>query len=150
MLGLLTSSVFCEQVIQSIAASVGGGNFTYYSLTQEGTVTLILDSKLGDADIYVSETNSKPDYMNYDIQSATCGQDLVTIPKDYKRPIGIGIYGHVYHPLSKYVLTVVLDYDWTISKSEHHFYSQGEDDNGETPLWLIFVNILKIVLEILV
>ena len=63
-----TNHAVGERVIHSIGGTVGGGNFTHYSLKQEGTVTLILDSKVGDADIYVSETNQKPDYIEHDLQ----------------------------------------------------------------------------------
>lgn len=148
----LGKSAVCEQIVQSIGGKVGGGNFTHYSLKQEGAVTLILDSILGDADIYVSENNPKPDYENYDLHSATCGQDVVTIPKDFKRPVGIGIFGHVYHPVSKYVLTVVLDYDWTVPKEKRVAYSNFYDEETpeESVIWVIFVNIMKIILEVLV
>lgn len=147
----LGMSGVCEQVVHSIGGKVGGGNFTHYTLKQEGTVSLILDSTLGDADIYISESNSKPDYMDYDLQSATYGQDVVTVPKEFKRPIGIGIFGHVYHPISKYVLTVVLDYNLTSSASVTYvkFYNE-EDIPSESTLWVIFVNIMKIILEVLV
>ena len=142
----------CERVLHSIVAEVGAGNITHYSLKQEGTVTLILDSIIGDADIYVSETNTKPDYSDYDLQSTTCGHDIVTIPKEFNRPVGIGIFGHVYYPLSKYQLTVVLDYNANVSDQERLSYADHlheEEGSNESTLWVIFVNILKIILEIL-
>ena len=143
---------FSERVVHSIVAEVGAGNLTYYTMKQEGTVTLILHSIIGDADIYVSETNTQPDYTDYDLQSATCGQDLVTIPKEFNRPVGIGIFGHVYYPLSKYQLTVVLDYNANVSDEERlsyaDYFQEGEGSN-ESTLWVIFLNILKIILEIL-
>ena len=149
---MLGMNAVCEQVVHSIKGNIGGGNFTHYALKQEGTVTLILDSIFGDADIYISENNPKPDYMDYDIQSTTFGQDIVTISKDLKRPVGIGVYGHIYHPLSKYLLTVVLDYNWTIPIKERVSYSKlyNGDDQQESVVWVIFVNIMKIILEVLV
>ena len=147
--------VFCicdfgitERLVYSIIAEVGAGNITYYSLKQEGSITLILDSIIGDADIYVSESNTQPDYTDYDLQSATCGEDIVTIPKEFNRPVGIGIFGHVYHPVSKYKLTVVLDYEGNVSGDSNYLYSD-EESSSESTLWVIFLNILKIILEIL-
>lgn len=142
----------CERLVYSIRAEVGAGNITHYSLKQEGTITLILNSIVGDADIYISETNTKPDYSDYDLQSVTCGQDIVTIPKEFNRPVGIAIFGHVYFPLSKYELTVVLDYNASGSdqdKSSYADFFHGKEGSNESTLWVIFVNILKIILEIL-
>ncbi len=142
----------CERLVHSIVAEVGGGNITHYSLKQEGSITLILDSIIGDADIYISENNANPDYSDYDLQSVTCGRDMVTIPKEFKRPVGIGIFGHVYYPLSKYQLSVVSDYDESVSDKDRISYADflhGEEGSNESTLWVIFVNILKIILEIL-
>lgn len=141
-----------EKVVYYITAEVGAGNMTYYTLKTEGTITLIMDSIVGDADIYVSESNSKPDYMDYDLQSSTCGQDIITIPKDFRRPVGVGIFGHVYHPLSKYEILVVSDYDTSIPDAERRSYANifhGDKGSNESTVWVVFVNILKIVLEIL-
>lgn len=62
----------------------------------------------GDADIYVSQTNLSPTYDldNFDLYSATCGVDVVTIPESFKRPLGLGIYGHYAHETSVYHLEV--------------------------------------------
>lgn len=147
---MLGMNAVCEQVVHSIDGKVGGGNFTHYTLKQEGTVTLVLDSILGDADIYVSAENPKPDYIDYDFQSTTCGQDSITIPKDLKRPVGIAIYGHIYHPTSKYVLTVVLDYNWTVPSSERGAYYFKRVEHEESVVWVVFVNVMKIILELLI
>ncbi|XP_028396225.1 UPF0669 protein v1g209471-like [Dendronephthya gigantea] len=111
-----------------------------------------MDSVVGDADIYASQSNPKPDYNDYDLQSSTCGQDVITIPKDFSRPVGVGIFGHVYHPLSKYEIMVVSDYDASVPDAERRSYAgffQGDDGSNESTLWVVFVNILKIILEIL-
>ena len=142
----------CEKLVYSIIDEVGAENITYYSLKQQGSVTLILDSLIGDVDMYVSETNAKPDYTDYDLQSVTCGQDMVTVPEGFERPVGIGIYGHVYHPLSKYKLTVISDYDGSAIDQEGHSYlfpGQGNEESNQSMLWVIFVNILKVIVEIL-
>lgn len=144
---LFVESGKSEQLIYKTTGEVGGGNTTYYSLTQKGSITLILETIHGDADIYISETNGKPDFNDYDLQSATCGKDVVTIPIEFHRPVGIGIFGHVYHPLSKYSLFVVSDYNE--SESEHNYSAMNGENNSENWLFWAVVNILKILLEIL-
>lgn len=151
LISILELGAVCERIIYSTVSEVGAGNITHYSLKQEGCITLILHSAVGDADIYISESNPKPDYLDYDMQSATCGRDVVTIPKDFKRPVGIGVFGHVYHPVSKYELIAVLDYDMKISDEDRHSGSflRGDEDSSESTVWVVFVNILKIIVEIL-
>ena len=142
---LLTGLVSCEYIIQTFDGEIGAGNFTYFTLKKEGDITLILESLEGDADIYVSQNNPKPDYDNYDLKSATCGDDIVTIPSYYKRPIAISVYGHVYAPLSKYTMKVLMDY----STEDSEGASYENEESQESLIWTLFVNILKIVLEIL-
>lgn len=145
----IVDHVICERLVSSIIGEVGAENITYYTLRQQGSITLILDSFVGDADMYVSETNAKPDYNDYDLQSATCGQDIVTIPKEFNRPVGIGIFGHVYHTVSKYKLTVISDYDGSAENQEGDSYLfQGDEGSNQSMLWVIFVNILKVIVEI--
>ncbi|KAL9954626.1 hypothetical protein ACROYT_G042190 [Oculina patagonica] len=145
-ISLLLSLVSCEHVIQTFYGEIGAGNFTYFTLKKEGDVTLILDSTEGDADIYVSQDNLKPDFDDYDLKSATCGEDVVTIPSYYKRPIGISVFGHVHAPFSKYTMKVLMDYS-TGDESERHHSEKEEPE--ESLIWTVFVNILKIILEIL-
>ncbi|XP_076360213.1 UPF0669 protein C6orf120 homolog [Tachypleus tridentatus] len=99
--------VFHEQLL----GSVGGGNYTYYSLTPDGGVLILLHSLLGDADLYVSEKRLKPtfDLASHDLQSVSCGLDKVEIPWSFGRPIGIGVYGHPSHEISMFELEVMVD-----------------------------------------
>lgn len=136
----------CEYVIQTFDGEIGAGNFTYFALKKEGEVTLILESIEGDADIYVSQENLKPDFENYDLKSATCGEDIVTIPSTYKRPIGISVFGHVYAPTTRYTMKVLMDYS---SGDESERYHSETDEPEESLIWTVFVNILKLILEIL-
>ncbi|XP_078000756.1 UPF0669 protein v1g209471-like [Glandiceps talaboti] len=140
-----------QYVIQTFTGTIGSGNFTYYRLSREGDLSIVLDTLKGDADIYISQTNMNPDYDDYDLKAASCGQDRVEIPKDFKRPIGVGVYGHVYFFSSDYRLSVVLDYATDSSNQwdqvQHKGHSDSEEDNI---LWTIFVNILKILFDILV
>lgn len=78
----------------------------YYILMFEGPITLNLYSRSGDADLYISQHLAKPTYEpdSYCLQSVTCGVDTVHIPTSYKRPIGIGVYGHISHDVSSFLL----------------------------------------------
>lgn len=143
---LLLTLVSCEHIIQTFDGEIGAGNFTYFTLKKEGEVTLILDSVEGDADIYVSQENLKPDFDHYDLKSVTCGEDVVTIPSYYKRPIGISVFGHVHAPLSRYTMKVLMDYSTGEEKGRQ--YSENEESE-DSLIWTVFVNILKIILEIL-
>lgn len=136
----------CEYIIQTFDGEIGAGNFTYFTLKKEGEVTLILESIEGDADIYVSQVNLKPDFEDYDLKSATCGEDIVTIPGTYKRPIGISVFGHVHAPISRYTMKVIMDYS---SGDESERYHGDSDEAEESLIWTVFVNILKLILEIL-
>ena len=146
MILLVLSLVSCEHIIQTFDGEIGAGNFTYFELKKEGEVTLILNSMEGDADIYVSQENLKPDFDHYDLKSVTCGEDVVTIPSTYKRPVGISVYGHVYAPLSKYTMKVLMDYS-TLEENARAY--NDHDESEESIVWTLFVNILKIILEIL-
>lgn len=145
-IALLVRLTSCEHVIQTFNGEIGAGNFTYFTLKREGDVTLILESIEGDADIYISQDTLKPDFENYDLKSATCGEDVVTIPSYYKRPIGISVFGHVYAPFTKYTMKVLMDYSG--GEASEKQYSKSEEPE-ESLLWTLLVNILKIILEIL-
>ena len=145
-ISLLLRLASCEHVIQTFDGEIGAGNFTYFTLKKDGDVTLILESVEGDADIYISQDSLKPDFDNYDLKSATCGEDVVTIPSYYKRPIGIAVFGHVYAPLTKYTMRVLMDYSG--GEESERQYNESEEPE-ESLLWTLLVNILKIILEIL-
>lgn len=145
-ISLLLRLAFSEQVIQTFYGEIGAGNFTYFTLKKEGDVTLVLESVEGDADIYVSQDSLKPDFDDYDLKSATCGEDVVTIPSYYKRPIGISVFGHVYAPLTKYTMKVLMNY--SVGEESERQYSESEEPE-DSLLWTLLVNILKIILEIL-
>ena len=145
-ISLLLRLASSEQVIQTFYGEIGAGNFTYFTLKKEGDVTLVLESVEGDADIYVSQDSLKPDFDDYDLKSATCGEDVVTIPSYYKRPIGISVFGHVYAPLTKYTMKVLMNY--SVGEESERQYSESEEPE-DSLLWNLLVNILKIILEIL-
>nr|CAD7406804.1 unnamed protein product [Timema cristinae] len=95
-----------ESLLHSVAGEVGRGNYTYYTLMYKGPITLYLYSHSGDADIYVSQTTKKPTFEpdTYCLQSSTCGLDIIKIPRSFRRPVRIGVYGHPSKELSTYLL----------------------------------------------
>ena len=96
---------------QSVEGEVEEGNYTYYTLKQTGDVRLELISIEGDADLYVGgEEEERPTYMfeSHYMSSTTCGLDVLALPHYFKRPVHIGVYGHPRHPVSKYLLQVVI------------------------------------------
>lgn len=158
LLPILCSSIYSLQTFHGV---VGAGNYSYYRLTLEGNVVLTLTTIEGDADIYVSEHTLQPtfDPENHCMTSVTCGIDSVHIASEFKRPVGIGIYGHPSHEVSSYQLQVMLDSDATrsysaeedslnINKIENLMPPTG-DDEDKSILWTIFVGILKVLLEVL-
>lgn len=46
---------------------------------------MMLYFRTGDADLYASQTTTKPTYEpdHYCLQSTTCGEDIIYIPKRY-------------------------------------------------------------------
>ncbi|XP_025074735.1 UPF0669 protein v1g209471-like [Pogonomyrmex barbatus] len=97
-----------EELLHYVSDDVPGGSYKYYSLTYDGHIKIRLISLTGDADLYASQTISKPTYEpdHYCLQSTTCGEDIIFIPKSFKRPVSIGVYGHPSHEISKYTLLV--------------------------------------------
>lgn len=143
-----------QNVLASFTAEVGAGNYSYYKLEEAGDVTLILSSIEGDADLYISESTIHPDYINYDISSATCGKDIVTIPSTFKRPTGIGVYGHVHSRISKYKLVAVLNYTTASDtfKGTIDVEYLNEDGSGSffsSFLWEVLETLVKILIEII-
>ncbi|XP_028176727.1 UPF0669 protein C6orf120 homolog isoform X1 [Ostrinia furnacalis] len=97
-------------LLDTVVGAVGAGNFSYWQLGHTGPLLVELTSLAGDADLYVSDT-IRPSYEvdKNNFSSATCGPDLVNIPSDFPRPIGIGVFGHWSHHLSEYSIQVFLD-----------------------------------------
>ncbi len=129
---------------ESLEGWVESGNYTYFSYNGNYKISLILRSLSGDADLYVSQSDSngrtvKPkfDLSGHDLQSVTCGQDSIQVPEDFERPIGIGVYGHPSYDLSHFTLDVIAyeeAEDWApyITEDELEFYEEffGEPYNG--------------------
>lgn len=151
-----------QQVLQVLYGTVGAENSTYYRLLRPGYLQLTLNSIRGDCDIYVSDKTQKPSYDDYEMQSVTCGIDQVDIPAHFPRPVWIGVYGYFLHEESEYSLSIS-----HIADADSDYMNSVEQDDGaqkpstarpmspkqgeeeESLFFTIFVNILKIIVDIL-
>ena len=97
---------FKSHLFYSSDGEIGAENYSYYYLDELGNYRIELISFDGDADLYISDTNTKTTYSDYKWQSITYGEDEVILRNTVKRPITIAVYGHPYYPSSKYRLNV--------------------------------------------
>ncbi|XP_026462828.1 UPF0669 protein C6orf120 homolog isoform X2 [Ctenocephalides felis] len=108
-------------LLNSVTYQIGSKNYSYWSLSYQGTILIKLFSISGDCDLYISKNGLKPlvDPLRYDLHSATCGVDEVLVPHSFKRPISIGVYGYsaseknlcqldIYKPIAE--VDVISDY----------------------------------------
>ena len=173
LLLLCISFVKCEHLLQTLTATIGGDNYTHYRLSTQGRLHIVVESVVGDADLYISDTTLSPTFDDYSIQSNTCGREEVEIPSSMKRPVGIGIFGHPNYVHTEYQLSIyfVTQYDDTdyaqLSKqydivdgedgssdgytdTSSHFNLHGADqqEEGES-VWSILGTILSTILKII-
>lgn len=110
---LITSippSAHSFHITKSITDSVSAGDVIHYTLSFTSPVVVIVVSQEGDVDLYASPThkNSKPSSDNYDISSASCGLDVLSlIMSSEVRQYSLGVYGHVRYDESRFSLYVV-------------------------------------------
>ncbi|CAG5946137.1 unnamed protein product [Menidia menidia] len=150
-------------LLHVVQGHIGAGNYSYLRLNHDGRIVLHMQSLKGDADLYVSDKTLHPSFDTYKLQSVTCGHDVVVVPGDFKRPVGIGIYGHPSHRESEFEMRVFYDQsvqqdpfekDRYASEDEHRQRrsTQAEEDDfqeEESIFWTILIGLLKIILEIL-
>ncbi|XP_065445027.1 UPF0669 protein C6orf120 homolog isoform X2 [Chrysemys picta bellii] len=167
---LLMSDSFEEEdvpdewiLLHVVQGQIGAGNYSYLRLNHEGKIVLQMQSLKGDADLYVSDMTLHPSFDEYELQSVTCGQDVVYVPAHFHRPVGIGIYGHPSHLESEFEMKVyydrtIVDYPFgeasynpeemeASQKRTHSPEDQSQDE--ESIFWTILIGILKLILEIL-
>ncbi|XP_075947941.1 UPF0669 protein C6orf120 homolog [Anarhichas minor] len=149
-------------LLHVVQGHIGAGNYSYLRLNHDGRIILHMQSLKGDADLYVSDKTLRPSFDTYKLQSVTCGHDVVVVPGDFARPVGIGIYGHPSHKESEFEMRVF--YDPTVSqelfdegytsedghkKKKSPQASEEDFQEEESIFWTILIGLLKIVLEIL-
>ncbi|MEE6475452.1 hypothetical protein FKM82_010749 [Ascaphus truei] len=151
-------------LLHVVQGQVGAGNYSYLRLNHEGKIILEMQSLRGDADIYVSGATLHPSFDEYELQSSTCGLDVITVRDYIRRPVGIGIYGHPSHMESEFEIKVYYDptiqddpfadagYDpeeMEASQKQQRHASHDASPDDESMLRTILIGILKIILEIL-
>ncbi|KAK2114837.1 hypothetical protein P7K49_009103 [Saguinus oedipus] len=113
-------------LLHVVQGQIGAGNYSYLRLNHEGKIVLRMRSLKGDADLYVSASSLHPSFDDYELQSATCGPDAVSIPAHFRRPVGIGVYGHPSHLESEFEMKVY--YDGTVE--QHPFDETAYPGDG--------------------
>lgn len=150
-------------LLHVVQGHIGAGNYSYLRLNHDGRIILHMHTIKGDADLYVSDKTLRPSFDTYKLQSVTCGQDVVVVPGDFARPVGIGIYGHPSHQESEFEMRVFYDQmvpqdpfdkgSYTSEDGQKHKKSQQapEEDfqEEESIFWTILIGLLKIIVEIL-
>ncbi|XP_042749135.1 UPF0669 protein C6orf120 homolog isoform X2 [Lagopus leucura] len=107
--------------------------------------------------IYVSDMTLHPSFDEYELQSVTCGQDIVHVAAHFCRPVGIGIYGHPSHQESEFEMKVY--YDRTVvqhpfgeasynpeemeASQKYSHSTEDESQDEESVFWTILIGILK-------
>ncbi|KAJ6216544.1 hypothetical protein RDWZM_007701 [Blomia tropicalis] len=100
---------------ETIEGEVSKEQFSYYLVNRREDMVLNLSSITGDCDLYVRQAlkfgenplNPNTETDSYDLQSTTCGEDLIFIDNDFIRPFSIGIYAHPSHHLCLFRLMIV-------------------------------------------
>ncbi|XP_066260659.1 DNA mismatch repair protein Mlh1-like [Euwallacea similis] len=116
-----------SRLLTRIESAIEKGNFSYYYVWRHGPIILNLTSLLGDADLYISDTNMYPTYIpdTYALHSATCGEEIIEIPESLPSPLSVGIYG--YADSSFFVLDV---YENPNVPYSYKHWVTIEQDNG--------------------
>lgn len=137
----LLSSCRAYELVERVTGTVNGGETKTFSFVPSHVLLLCLDSREGDADLYVSTTTSQPDSDNHEFSSTSTGVDILVIPSQHTRStVYLGVHGHVRHNYSLYDL-------YLLSPSEEEIRShQVWETDPETkveklvididPLWL--------------
>ncbi|XP_045456752.1 UPF0669 protein C6orf120 homolog [Melitaea cinxia] len=160
-------------LLDTVDGFVWAGNFSYWQLGYVGPLLIELTSLNGDADLYVSDT-IRPSYEvdKNNFSSATCGTDVVHIPMEFPRPIGIGVFGDWSSSISEYVIQVFLDGNAVMRFTEEQLLaieqsqstgSEKTDNNQrigekvvprkmdeEKPRFVKLINILDMIFEMFV
>ncbi|XP_022167412.1 UPF0669 protein v1g209471-like [Myzus persicae] len=129
---LVSSTSSLQNILHSITGVVSKNNFSYYTLQNRGYISIVLKSEEGDADLYISQPHISHhptfDPDTYCLQSTTCGIDILHIPKWFKRPIYLGIYGHPSNEIASYTLDIIQNSDPGEEFNLNLFESEEENE----------------------
>ncbi|XP_053204732.1 UPF0669 protein C6orf120 homolog [Panonychus citri] len=88
---------------------VYASNYSYYVYKSTNRLRVILTTLKGDADLYIAKDRVKPttELETHQLQSVSCGIDIVDIPDNFSPEFTIGVYGHPSFDYSVYQLDIV-------------------------------------------
>lgn len=137
-------------LVYSSIGKVGSGNFTYFKLHKTGNLQLLLKTIDGDADFYISSVTQSPDYHNYELKSASFGDETVEVSYNLKRPIYIGVYGHPGIMTESSFELKVYSLDVDSVGGEVGDKQETDEEEPETFMWMLFINTLQVIFDILI
>lgn len=145
-------------LVEKVSSVVNEGDTkVYYTEPREGgkvspILLLCLDSSEGDADLYVSYSQSRPDYEHHDVSATSTGVDILVVSPQRGR-IYMGVYGHVRHNFSTFNLYILSPNEKEIR--EHQVWEYNHVTQNEQliidvdPLFLANDPILHMTIEAL-
>ena len=108
LFSVLLSSCRAYELVERVTGTVNGGEIKTFSFIPRHILLLCLDSREGDADLYVSTTASYPDCDNHEFSSASTGVDVLVIPSlQSYTTVYLGVHGHVRYNYSLYDLYIM-------------------------------------------
>ncbi|KAL1231175.1 UPF0669 protein [Trichinella pseudospiralis] len=125
-----------SQVVQQVfSGELQAGKSAYFKLTKAGAVGILLKSFSGDADLYVSTVTSEPSFKigENELQSVTCGVDLVRVPEQASRPLYVAVYAHPSHLVSQYALVINI-FEGNGSNQRMHSWAEQKSGSELTSL----------------
>lgn len=86
---LSVPSIAATTLLKTFNGQVGAGNYSHFSILEDGLIKIEVITVMGDADLYVCERNKKCTFYNYDWQSISYGIDEVLVTEDVRRPVSL-------------------------------------------------------------
>lgn len=138
---VLLTSCRAYELVEHLTGTVSGGETKAFSFVPAHTLLLCLDSREGDADLYVSTSTSHPDADHHDYSSTSTGVDVLVIPSQQSGfTVYLGVHGHVRHNYSVYDLYLLSPSEEEIRS--HQVWEYDHEAKMEKlvidvdPLWL--------------
>ncbi|KAB1275538.1 UPF0669 protein C6orf120-like protein [Camelus dromedarius] len=148
-------------LLHVVQGQIGAGNYSYLRLNHGGK-SCCRCAACAATRTCTCPTARCPSFDDYALQAVTCGPDVVLVPAHFRRPVGIGVYGHPSHRESEFEMKVYLDTavepplpgaaapsDGADAGHARADAPQDASQEEESVLWTILISILKLVLEIL-
>ena len=106
---VILPSINATNLLKTFHGQVGAGNYSHFSIFEDGIIKIEVITVMGDADLYVCERSKKCNFYNYDWQSITYGIDEVVITDEVKRPVSKFLNNHTLtlFTLSPYICDIL-------------------------------------------